>query len=191
MKITRTSKWYRPYGVNVGGKGYYVNKIYFYDENGIICNSQSGWLESKSGRDIEEIYLPIEKIIRRNKEKFDGEVFGIPYKEYYEKDIKINLYIPAKMLNIHYEKTVRMFDTEIYDYFVGGEDILIKKWVKTVGEHLRILETEYEEAIKKISSSYLLKKEAGKIKETLKYLNALIEDYEKEYEKINAMKKEF
>ena len=76
MKIGRTTNWYRPYAITVNNKGYKIHQIHFYNAEGIVVSSNSGWLETREG-DIKEVELPIEKLKLKRKVKFDGTVFAI------------------------------------------------------------------------------------------------------------------
>lgn len=59
MKICAMS-FYRPYAVNVNGKGYHVSDIHFYDESGVVVSTGQGWLQTgRYNGDIKEIELPI------------------------------------------------------------------------------------------------------------------------------------
>ena len=68
MRIGIVSNWCRPYYVVASNRTYKVDSIIFYKDNEIIVKSNSGWLEKKTGGDIKEIELPIDKIkTKRNR----------------------------------------------------------------------------------------------------------------------------
>ena len=97
--LKRDSIIYRPYAFNDAGK--YVDSIVFFNKDGIIYQTRSGWLESNSlkneigyisGRDVERIEIETPKL----KRKIDFTVkhnFYTTHKEEYGNEIKVTIYI--------------------------------------------------------------------------------------------------
>lgn len=141
IKLERTYNWYRPYTVVASGKTYLLENIHFYDDNGIVVSSGGGWLQSIHGRDIKEIELDVDKVIRRNKEKFDGEVFGLTFRSYNE--TRLVLYIPIDMLNIKYDCKRKMYGDKVYECYRGDQGIYLTKYVESLDTKLRLVKNDY------------------------------------------------
>ena len=141
IKLERTTNWYRPYTVVASGKEYLLENIHFYDKNGVVVSSGNGWLQNINGMDIKEIELPVDKVIRRNKEKFDGEVFGITYRSYNE--TRLILYIPIEMFHIEYDCKRKMYGDRIYECYKGDHNIYLTKYVENLDVNLRMIKNNY------------------------------------------------
>lgn len=148
MKIGRGTNWYRPYSVTVNNKYYKIAKIHFYNTEGIVVSSNSGWLETKQS-DIKEIELPIEELKLKRKIKFDGTVFIV------SKGREADLYIPADMLNIHFVEHKIMYSTQVRAIYEGEQGIYITSYVKSLNEGLMSIRAEYEEIYKRVTDSDL------------------------------------
>lgn len=114
MKIQNIATCLRPYGLN----GKQVHRIYFYDVNGVILASRSGWLE-KSYRELQEnifyfgttdvqeidIVEPVKKIKKDFSIKKNFYVKA--EKQYDWEDVagKYDLYIYIDNSNVRIEKT--------------------------------------------------------------------------------------
>ena len=161
MKIGREVNWYRPYAVTVNNKAYKIHQIHFYNTEGIVVSSNSGWLETTEG-DIREIELPIEKLKLKRKVKFDGTVFAISKgKEWCGSDIEADLYIPADMLNIHFVEHKIMYSTQVRAVYEGEQGIYITSYVKSLDDHLMSIRAEYEKVHKRVTDSDLSVKGNG------------------------------
>jgi len=155
MKIGRTTNWYRPYAITVNNKAYKIHQIHFYNAEGIVVSSNSGWLETKQG-DIKEVELPIEELKLKRKVKFDGTVFAISQgKEFCGSDIEADLYIPADMLNIHFVEHKIMYSTQVRAIYEGEQGIYITSYIKSFNEHLMSIRAEYEKVYKRVTDSDL------------------------------------
>ena len=149
IKVTRETSWYRPYTVVASGKEYLLENIHFYDENGIVVSAGSGWLQNIYGQDIKEIELPVDKITRRNKEKFDGEVFGLTYRSYNE--TRLVLYIPITMLHIEYDCKRKMYGDRIYGCYKGDQGVYLTKYIKSLDADLRAIKDDYSALLESVS----------------------------------------
>lgn len=123
IRVGRSWEGYRPYSFTtvVNGKTakYEVHRIKFYNENGIIFTTRSGWLEALHQtvtkenlfnylleEDKRAIYL--NNLNRRAKENFNNkDNFFIPVKREYASDNKkADLYIYVDNVNIKVERTL-------------------------------------------------------------------------------------
>lgn len=143
IKLERTVGWYRPYTVVASGKEYVLDNIKFYDKDGNILSAGNGWLQCKAGSDIPCIELDIEKVTRRNKEKFDGEVFGMTMRCSYSNETRLVLYIPMDMLNIKYEGKKKMCGDRVYECYTGDQGVYVTKYVESLDKDLRAIKNDY------------------------------------------------
>lgn len=192
MLIARAEKWYRPYYITASGRGYKVDRIHFYKDDKILV-STGGWLEKIKWEehdikeDIVSFELPIDEIITRRKEKFDGKVFAISKgKEDYGTDLIAELYIPAEMLDVHFEKNVIKYKTQVRAIYKGANDIYIEKYVKSIDGELREIETQYEE-VYKVCTGYNLGYHTEDIIDNLDKLKALAGQYIEEKKRIESL----
>ena len=186
MKIGRTTNWYRPYAVTVNNKAYKIHQIHFYNAEGIVVSSNSGWLETREG-DIKEVELPIEELKLKRKVKFDGTVFAISKgKEWCGSDIEADLYIPADMLNIHFVEHKIMYSTQVRAVYEGEQGIYITSYVKSFNEHLMSIRAEYEKVYKRVTDSDLSIKGKGVLADIDK-LKELAEEFITERERIHNL----
>ena len=184
IKLKRTTNWYRPYTVIASGKEYLLENIHFYDENGIVVSSGSGWLQNINGIDIHEIELPVDKVTRINKTKFDGEVFGLTYRSYNE--TRLVLYIPIEMLNIEYDCKRKMYGDRIYECYKGDQGIYLTKYIKALDEELRVIKSTYESLHESIRP-YEMERDPDEAIEILYKMIDTIEQFKAERQNIDAM----
>lgn len=82
--IGKDYNWYRPYIYDK----YTIKNIMFYNENGVIAQSNSGWLEN-NGKDLEQITINVDEIALKRKEDFKmisaKEYFKLSEKDYEDK----------------------------------------------------------------------------------------------------------
>lgn len=186
MKIGRTTNWYRPYAVIVNNKAYKIHQIHFYNTEGIVVSSNSGWLETKQS-DISEIKLPIEELKLKRKVKFDGTVFVISKgKEFCGSDIEADLYIPADMLNIHFVEHKIMYSTQVRAIYEGEQGIYIASYVKCLNDGLMSIRAEYEKVYKRVTDSDLSIKGNGVLADIDK-LKELAEEFIAERNRIHNL----
>lgn len=184
IKLERTINWYRPYTVVASGKEYLLDNIHFYDENGVVVSSGSGWLQNINGIDIKEIELPVDKVIRRNKEKFDGEVFGLTFRSYNE--TRLVLYIPIEMLNIKYDCKRKMHGDRIYECYIGDQNVYLTKYIKSLDKDLRIIEHNYSDLHESIKS-YDMSRDPDKAIETLYKMIETVKSFKEERKRIDSI----
>ena len=178
---------YRPYSVVVNGRGYYLNNIRFYNEDGVVVSSGSGWLERKGyPTDIKSIELPVEEIKLRRKPKFDGVVFAMLHKDDFN-DTRAELYIPCDMLGIRFvcnklEKGIWQV-RKVYD---GEQEIHIEQYVFSVDGKLTDIRAEYDK-LHEDSESYMFISNSDKIVSNLDRMRELAEDYKTELARLNSL----
>lgn len=192
MLLQRKAEWYRPYYVIAGGREYKIERIHFYNENSVIVSSNSGWLESENGKDIEQLYIPVSEIKIKRKVAFNGEIFVISQgKESYGDDILAELYIPAEMFNVHFVKNEIFYNSQvrsIYKGNIGDTDIYITSFIKSIDEELHNIRTQYDELYKKVSGVYLSIHDSKDVLADIDNLKEMAEKYYTERKRIQSLK---
>jgi hypothetical protein len=181
IKLERVHSWYRPYGVVAGGKEYVLDGIRFYDENGVVV-SAGGWLQDVSGKDVPTVILPVDKVIRRNKEKFDGEVFGCVTRDLGES--KLILHIPTKMVNLKYEGKKKLYGDRVYECYVGDFGMYLTKYVESLDSDLRAIRDKYDGLLSSIGA-YDVQKNPDEVINKLGQMIELVSAYKEERTRID------
>ena len=156
--LKREAKWYRPYYAIVNDKQYKVDNLKIYQDGKILVETGS-WFENERGRDIEEVNLPVDKIMLRRKEKFDGNVFAMTHKEKYGSDTLVDVYIPAETLGIKFVG-YKIEYKQLRVAYSGEQDIYITSYIKSLDSHLWEIEKSYMEIYKQ-AGDYALRNETG------------------------------
>lgn len=185
MRIGVNDNIYRPYSVVVNNRGYYLDNIHFYNEDGVVVSSGWGWLTRKGGSDIQSIELPVEKIKLRRKPKFDGAVFAMLHKDWNE--TKAELYIPCDMFGIHFtcNKLVKRI-WQVYKVYDGEQGIHIEQHVFSIDGKLTDVRAKYDE-LHKDCESYKLISNSDKVAANLDRMRELTEDYRTELARLNSL----
>lgn len=158
ITLKRETKWYRPYYAIVNDKQYKVDNLKIYQDGKILVETGS-WFENERGRDIEEVNLPVDKIILRRKEKFDGNVFAMTHKESYGSDTLVDVYIPAETLGIKFVG-YKIEYKQLKVAYSGEQDIYITSYIKSLDSYLWEIEKSYMEIYKQ-AGDYALRNETG------------------------------
>ena len=176
LKITRGNQFYRPYITNVNNVERFVDKIYIYNNEGIILKINQGWLEDKKGKDITNLTLNTDKkIILRRKEKYDGEIYIMNTISPYKGEKRCILYIPNDLIGF---KKVRRYLN--FNYTV------VDVWESNL---LNVKYQEWRNEFKLNSKLYELEKQFKELKEDYNFrLDKNIDTYIK---KIKELKKEY
>ena len=188
ITLKRNASWYRPYYGIVNNKEYKVDKLLIYKDGKILVEAGS-WFENERGRDIEEVNLPVDKIILRRKEKFDGNVFAMTHKESYGNETVIDVYIPADMLNIHFTEYKIMYK-QLKAIYKGDQDICIPSFVKSLDAHKWTIEHEYEDIYKQVDGFALrcnTKDDGENLLSLLDKMKELVTEWVAENKRVNNL----
>ena len=158
ITLKREANWYRPYYAIVNDRQYKVDNLKIYQDGKILVETGS-WFENERGRDIEVVNLPVDKIILRRKEKFDGNVFAMTHKESYGNETLIDVYIPAETLGIKFVG-YKIKYKQLQVAYSGEQDIYITSYIKSLDSHLWEIEKSYMEIYKQ-AGDYALRNETG------------------------------
>jgi hypothetical protein len=186
IKLERTANWYRPYTVVASGTTYTLESIKFYNENGEIVATSSGWLQNQCGNDIPCVELNADKITRRNKEKFDGEVFGTVCHCSYSSEKRLNLYIPMSLVNLTYVGKKKMFGDRVYACYTGDQGIYVTTFVQALDKKLSNIKSGYSYLLEEVDS-YHMEKNPDETIAKLKEMIETIEEYKKERANIDSV----
>jgi len=152
--IGKDYNWYRPYIYDK----YTIKNIMFYNENGVIAQSNSGWLEN-NGKDLEQIAINVDEITLKRKEDFKIKgVFMISKgKEPYGDNLGADLYINADLFGVKFKEYKKEFDS-IRKYYVGkdfkNQEFQLTENVKWLRENWYKYQTIVQENAKKLENIY-------------------------------------
>lgn len=150
VNLVKKELWYNPLSVDIGDNSYELDKIYFYDKNGIVYVNSKSWFSNNSFN----VFLRTSKEIKRKtKIDFSKEIpFIIRAKDDYDK--RYDLYLPIKDfdLQISYRKTQAtiMEDVKFYDEL--NQLCVFSYCVKFLNNKLFDINNEYQEHLKKIDN---------------------------------------
>ena len=183
IKIGKNGYFLRCYSY---GK-YNIDKIHFYNENGIIISSKYGWLEN-DGQDLDNIILDIDNIPLKRKEDFSIKgAFIKSNGESYGGDLTADLYINADIVDLHFLEYKKEFGYMIVEYYVGKDignnEFRIENVVKILDKNKRKYQQEIERVGKAIwdNINYLNKKDYEA------YIRDLVEYGKQYYEEIKKI----
>lgn len=180
--LERKYEWYRPYQY---GK-YTIEKINFYDKNGVVISSYSGWLENK-GRDLEYLCLNIDEIPLKRKEDFSIKgAFIISKGKDFSDELKAELYINIDVVGLHFTEYRKEYDN-IRKYYVGHDynnnEFEVFQNKKFIKEQWYLYKEKIEVISKKLSYIFMgsITEEEYKkyISDLKKYGNKLFEEEKK------------
>lgn len=188
MLLKRKSNWYRPYYIIASGREYKLERINFYKDGKILVSTDSGYLVNEIGKDIGGIELPVDEIKVKRKVDFNGEIFAISNgKEWYGDDLIAELYIPAKMFNIHFVENVIKYNTQVRAIYKGTNDIYIETYIKSIDGELNSIRTQYEEIYKRVSDIDLSIHKAEDVLADIDKLKKLAENFIAERKRIHNL----
>ena len=152
--IGKDYNWYRPYIYDK----YTIKNIMFYNENGVIAQSNSGWLEN-NGKDLEQITINVDEITLKRKEDFKikGAFIISKGKEPYGDNLGADLYINADLFGVKFKEYKKEFDS-IRKYYVGkdfkNQEFQLTENVKWLRENWYKYQTIVQENAKKLENIY-------------------------------------
>lgn len=173
INLFKRESWYNPLYVKVGNIPYQLDKIYFYDESGIIYTNPRSWFGDNSFN----VFLKTSKEIKRKtKIDFSKKIpFIIRSKDDWDK--RYDLYLPIEDfdLQVSYRKTQTTIMENIKFYDELNQLCVFSYCVKYLNNKLLDINDEYQEHLNKINSLNLTSK-----KEFLVELE-IIQDLAKQY----------
>ena len=191
--LSKDYAWYRPYKYDK----YIIKNIKFYDENGIVIEVGSGWLENNH-KDLDYVKLNIDEIQLKRKEDFSIKgAFIISKGKDFSDELGADLYINIELVNLKFGGYKKEYDN-IRKYYVGSDydnqEFEVSSNVKWLKENWYKYQAIVQENAKKLENIYYdttidevaecvknIKKYADKMfKERQIIENYSIEDYLKE-----------
>lgn len=114
--LSKDYAWYRPYKYDK----YIIKNIKFYDENGIVIEVGSGWLENNH-KDLDYVKLNIDEIQLKRKEDFSIKgAFMISKRKDFSDELGADLYINIELVNLKFGGYKKEYDN-IRKYYVGSD----------------------------------------------------------------------
>ncbi|MBQ7277368.1 MAG: hypothetical protein IJS58_09010 [Bacilli bacterium] len=114
--LSKDYAWYRPYKYDK----YIIKNIKFYDENGIVIEVGSGWLENNH-KDLDYVKLNIDEIQLKRKEDFSIKgAFIISKGKDFSDELGADLYINIELVNLKFGGYKKEYDN-IRKYYVGSD----------------------------------------------------------------------
>lgn len=114
--LSKDYAWYRPYKYDK----YIIKNIKFYDENGIVIEVGSGWLENNH-KDLDYVKLNIDEIQLKRKEDFSIKgAFMISKGKDFSDELGADLYINIELVNLKFGGYKKEYDN-IRKYYVGND----------------------------------------------------------------------
>lgn len=186
MKVGRINNWYNPWFAVVGNgnKSVKLSCIKFYDDSGVVCRTNSGWIDG-----LDELELETEQIKLRRNIKFDGEVFVVsdPHTPSYEDTKNYILYIPADMFNVHhvYNELIKNI-WQVYSVYEGDDGIRIRQYIKSIDGKLHDIRCEYND-IRTLCDDYSMHKDVDGVISNIDHMRKLAEEYRAEELRLKSL----
>ena len=159
MKLYRES-FYNPFFIDVNGKKHEINKIHFFDENGVICSTSCGWFGNnncfRNGLEIDA-----ECFIKRKADFTANFAFLLPSekkeKSWYNNLSYYEIYIPAAVVGLKQPTAKKPYPEARYYIVLWKSDIdgvTVDQW-EWIDEKLRPIEKRINEIGDAMSKLYI------------------------------------
>ena len=151
--LSKDYAWYRPYKYDK----YIIKNIKFYDENGIVIEVGSGWLENNH-KDLDYVKLNIDEIQLKRKEDFSiKDTFMISKGKDFSDELGADLYINIELVNLKFGGYKKEYDN-IRKYYVGSDydnqEFEVSSNVKWLKENWYKYQAIVQENAKKLENIY-------------------------------------
>ena len=151
--LSKDYAWYRPYKYDK----YIIKNIKFYDENGIVIEVGSGWLENNH-KDLDYVKLNIDEIQLKRKEEFSIKgAFIISKGKDFSDELGADLYINIELVNLKFGGYKKEYDN-IRKYYVGSDydnqEFEVSSNVKWLKENWYKYQAIVQENAKKLENIY-------------------------------------
>ena len=151
--LSKDYAWYRPYKYDK----YIIKNIKFYDENGIVIEVGSGWLENNH-KDLDYVKLNIDEIQLKRKEDFSIKgAFIISNVKDFSDELGADLYINIELVNLKFGGYKKEYDN-IRKYYVGSDydnqEFEVSSNVKWLKENWYKYQAIVQENAKKLENIY-------------------------------------
>jgi len=151
--LSKDYAWYRPYKYDK----YIIKNIKFYDENGIVIEVGSGWLENNH-KDLDYVKLNIDEIQLKRKEDFSIKgAFMISKGKDFSDELGADLYINIELVNLKFGGYKKEYDN-IRKYYVGNDydnqEFEVSSNVKWLKENWYKYQAIVQENAKKLENIY-------------------------------------
>ena len=180
LNLFKRETWYNPLYINIANNSYQLDKIYFYNKDGIVYQNSKGWFGISSFN----VFLRTSKEIKRkNKIDYSNKIPFITRAEC-NWDKRYDLYLPIEdfKLNVSYNKVDFMIIQKVTFYDEHNQLCYFENCVKCLDNQLFDIYDRYEvhlkniKDLKNITEMYFL--------DELEILKGLAEEYYKELQYI-------
>lgn len=150
-----TTKYYNPFFVTIGSKSYELCDIKFFDVNGNICQTNSGWFGCGSNNRFDTLTIDVECVLKRKVDYNCKTAFVICSGERsWDGNSKYILYIPASVVGLQMPIIARRSDRyAVVRWLTKIDGVYCEKW-HFVDKELTAVENEINNVGKKISNLY-------------------------------------
>ena len=151
--LSKDYAWYRPYKYDK----YIIKNIKFYDENGIVIEVGSGWLENNH-KDLDYVKINIDEIQLKRKEDFSIKgAFMISKGKDFSDELGADLYINIELVNLKFGGYKKEYDN-IRKYYIGSDydnqEFEVSSNVKWLKENWYKYQAIVQENAKKLENIY-------------------------------------
>lgn len=146
LTIFRTSRVWNPMTIMVNGKGYELNNILFYNNNGVVIQTNQGWFNNcNKDRVILSTKKDIKRCTKLNLTK------GIPFiiKSDRSYETRYELYIPYD--DFDWDITyIKKYDQIFGIYHMKNTELEIQKSVKSFFSMTSLIRAEYDDILENL-----------------------------------------
>lgn len=133
--LIRECNWYLPFVVYVGTRRCELDKICFFDKDGVFATT-GGFFDNYKSKNVKSLELNTDCVMKR-KEDFSLKTAFVMSngKDPYNGAVSYTLYIPADVLDLDYKESVESNPTHAYD--------IKRTWTSKVNPLIEITNYEY------------------------------------------------
>lgn len=189
VTIEQKTSYLMMYSAEVNGKWHSLNRIVIYEGNNIIAQTAGGWFEPlPPRRRLNGIEIDTDKILKRLVEKFDGKVFIIKDKTYWDnaRNPQYILYIPNELAEFRRVSRFMSFHHVVCDRY---ESEKLEARIDYYRPELKVNEqlTRFREEFNKLKDSHSFAIDNRQLNDMIDVLDSLHELYQEEVKRLENM----
>ncbi len=181
-----TESCYNPFFTNVNGRTYEIDKIHFFDDNGIICTNNCGWFGSNNNH-RKGLSLPCDCVVKRKPDFTLEGAFILPgnEKSWYKNQTRYELYIRAAVVGLKAPTYKKQNDGRAYyiDYKSDIEGVFVSVYCPLDKELVEI-EMRMQKLLENMRI-YSIKPE--RLEAFSRDFNKIKREWQKEYNRMQAV----
>lgn len=182
MKLFKLEKWYNPFGIEVSGHTYIVDKIIAFNSNGEVAVSFSGWFGNNNCFD--ELNINCDCVLKRKVDFSLQTVFivSLGERDWAANHMKCILYIPESVLKLEKSVTRNQKYISIIHKSTIYNGITFTKIVSIYSKALSILEK-----IRALGNDLKISFDINKIESVTAEIQSLIAEYKAEVQRVDSL----